>query len=122
MSQPQGETLSHAQFMRAFQRIIGLPCWGVQYGFLNLSMNFGKPSLKIDEPKILSRARSARVRELFRCRRVTVRGEWWLWLQSCWWTLRTFEKTTTRTSSNRRIERAVSDLDGQKLTGIEVND
>jgi hypothetical protein len=120
LSTPHGKPLSRAEFIRGFQRVLGLPCWGVHYGYLNLSMNFGKPSLKIAEPKTVLPTRSQRVRELFARRRVTVRGQWWLWLQSCWWKLTAFDETATRTSSNRRIDKVTADLDGQKLTGIEI--
>jgi hypothetical protein len=83
-------------------------------------MNFGKPSLKIDEPQTVLPTRSQRVRDLFARRCVTVRGQWWLWLQSCWWKLTAFDEIATRTSSNRRIEKVIADLDGQKLTGVDI--
>jgi hypothetical protein len=83
-------------------------------------MNFGRPHLKIDEPKKVRANRSPIVRELFSRRRVNVRGQWWLWIQAWRWKLSAFSESATPYSSRQRIENAMACLDGQKLTGFEV--
>jgi len=36
---------------RSFQPLYGQPCWGLSHArYVNLSMNFGKPSLQVREP------------------------------------------------------------------------
>jgi hypothetical protein len=87
----------------------------------NLSMNFGKPSLKIREP-FDTTSRSEVVQRLAARRRITLRGQWRLWLWCCYWKLSVNDKVlATGSSSARRIERAAACLDGQKLTGVRVN-
>lgn len=87
----------------------------------NLSMNFGKPSLKIREP-FPTASKSEVVQCLAARRRVTVHGQWRLWLWCCHWKLSIHnEFLATGSSSARRIERAIVRLDGQKLTGVRVH-
>lgn len=122
MATQKVESMSRPEFMRALRRVFGKPCWGVQFGFLNLSMNFGKPSLQVDEPKTVAPTRSQRVREIFAQRRVTVRGQWWLWLQSCTWKLTSFNRTAYLSSSKKRMEYAMASLDGQELVDVEISE
>src|SRR4029077_4680719 len=95
--------------------------WGLQYDrSLNLSMNFGKPSLRVREP-FKTDSKSKVVQRMAARRRVTVRGQWWLWIYCCYWQL-TFDGRPLATSSSslRRIERATAQLAGQKLVFAEV--
>jgi len=106
---------------KSFRVLLGKPCWGVQYDRqLNLSMHFGKPSLKIREP-FETDSKSDLVRRMASRRRVTVRGQWWLWIHCCHWRLTSGDVVlATGASSFRRIERVIKQLDGQKLASVAV--
>jgi hypothetical protein len=106
---------------RWFQPLLGQPCWGLHYERnLNLSMNFGKPSLRVREP-FSTGSKSEAVRRMATGRRVTVRGQWWLWIYCCYWRL-TWNglELATGSSSFRRIERATAQLAGQQLVSLVV--
>jgi hypothetical protein len=105
-----------------FQPLCGQPCWGLSYDRqLNLSMNFGMPSLQIREPAS-SNSRSKVIRRHFSRRRVTVRGQWWLWIYVCRWRLSADGKgLATASSSLRRIRQAIAQLEGQKLVSAHVD-
>jgi hypothetical protein len=54
-------------------------------------------------------------------RRVTVRGEWWLWIYCCYWRLTSGDlELATGSSSMLRIERATAQLEGQELVSVAV--
>jgi len=84
-------------------------------------MNFGKPSLEVREP-FKTDSKSEFVQRVAAARRVTVHGEWWLWIYCCYWRL-TLDGVgmATGSSSFRRIERATKHLDGQKLVSVDVD-
>jgi hypothetical protein len=106
---------------RSLQPLYGQPCWGLCYHQnLNLTMNFGKPSLRVREPYITD-SQSEIVRRMAARRRVTVRGEWWLWIYLCYWRLTSDNlEMGTGSSSLRRIKRATSQLAGQALVSVDV--
>lgn len=106
----------------SFRTLYGHPCWGLHYDrTLNLSMNFGNPSLTIREPIRTTSASKTAARILGR-RNVTIRGEWWLWIYCCHWRLSTGELTlATGASSLRKIERAISELEGQQLASVAID-
>ena len=107
---------------KLFQRLIGLPCWHVAWDpQTNLSLNFGRPRLVVREP-ISSRGRSPKVRQLLAHRRVSVRGDWWLWIWCAYWKVSTRGLApVTGASPRRAIRAALALLDGQRLTGVVVN-
>jgi hypothetical protein len=83
-------------------------------------MNFGTPSLHIREP-FITNEKSEIVRRMAARRCVTVRGEWWLWVNCCYWRLSSQgSELATGSSSLKRIERAVAELSGQALVSIGV--
>jgi hypothetical protein len=106
---------------RSFQPVYGQPCWGLNYDrCLNLSMNFGKPSLCVREP-CNTNSKSEVVQRLAAQRLVTVRGKWWLWIYYCSWRLTSDGlPLATSSSSLKRIERATAKLAGQALVSVEV--
>jgi hypothetical protein len=106
---------------RSVQPLYGQPCWGLHYErSLNLSMNFGTPSLRVREP-FNTDSKSEAVRRTAARRLVTVRGEWWLWIYCCYWRLTSDgPELATGSSSFRRIERATAQLEGQELVSVEV--
>lgn len=107
---------------RTFEQLRGQPCWGLQYDRqVNLSMNFGKPSLRMREP-YRTNSRSTAIQQGAAHRQVRVRGQWWLWIYCCYWRLSSNGKELARgASSLKRIERGMSHLDGQNLTSVEVS-
>jgi hypothetical protein len=109
------------RIVREFQPLASHPCWGLHYErYLNLSMNFGTPSLTIREP-YQSGSKSENVRRMAACRGVTVRGKWWLWIYCSYWRLSSRGvQLATGSSSSRRIQRALGQLEGQKLVSAEV--
>jgi hypothetical protein len=83
-------------------------------------MNFGKPSLHVRKP-FTTDSTSEAVRRIASRRRVTVRGEWWLWIYCCYWRLTTGDlELATGSASFRRIERATAQLEGQELLSVAV--
>ncbi len=105
-----------------FQELYGVVCWQVKWdGNLNLSMNFGQPSLSIREPRELKPGRRI-TSDAFKYRHVTLCGEWYFWVLSGYWKLsiKDFDEVTSATSYNRK-NRALHRLDGQKLTRVSVN-
>jgi hypothetical protein len=106
---------------KSFEPLYGQPCWGLHYlRLLNLSMNFGKPSLDVREP-YHTKSKDEVLQRLAARRNVTVRGEWWLWIYCCHWRL-TLDGVALATSSSslRRIQRAMAQLEGQELVSVVV--
>ncbi len=105
----------------ALAPLFGKPCWGVKQGYSTyLTFEFGQPHLEIREPK-QPRAKSARVRRLFARRRVSVYGEWRLWLYICNWALFQGERCrATANSTRRQTLAATNDIDGQAITDVQV--
>ncbi|MBI3407003.1 MAG: hypothetical protein HY040_01420 [Planctomycetes bacterium] len=108
-------------FERTFQPLFGQPCWGLDFTrILSLSMNFGKPSLRIREPYTTT-SKSEAVQLLAQRRRVTVRGEWWLSIYCCYWRLSLDNlPLATGSSSFRRIRLAMAQLTEQHLISVRV--
>jgi len=110
---------------QVFHRLYGQPCWNAKSGYGGfLTMEFGKPSLQISEPRA-PLAGAAPAEASNRARRiVTVRGQWHLWIHSCAWQVFTGRKrvghSNLRGSSKLPIERAARELDGQKLVQVTV--
>jgi hypothetical protein len=121
-SSAEGETSGDELIAKRFAPLRRHPCWGVSYDRqLNLTMSFGAPSLRIREPYV-THSKSPVARRMASRRSVTVRGQWWLWLFCCYWQLkRNDEVLATGSASFRRIERALKELNGQKLSSLSVD-
>lgn len=106
-----------------FAPLIGQYCWGVSFEpRLNLSMSFGRPAITVREPSTVA-SRLPQVRRQFSRRVVTIRGEWWLWLNAPW-RLKLpigLGPGTTSEGHHSRLRAALRALDGQALTSVEVN-
>lgn len=109
-------------FDRWLRPLYGQPCWGLHFDrHLNLSMNFGKPSLNVREP-FCTDSKSEAVQRMASQRLVTVRGEWWLWITCSYWRLTSNDtQRATGSSSLRRIDRAMAQLAGQELVSVAVD-
>lgn len=110
---------------RILRRLYGKPCWLAQKGYSSfLTFDLGTPYIEIREPlkKKTIRSRSPRVRRALSRRDAWVRGEWYLWVYVCTWTLTLKGKVLARSRSrNETIERAVRELRGQALTRAAID-
>jgi hypothetical protein len=113
--------MRHDIIENSFKPLYGEPCWDVNHErYLNLSMNFGRPRLRVREPYETT-SKLERVRENAAQRIVTVRGQWWLWITSAYWRLTSHAASlATACSSNKKIERARLALQGQQLVNVAV--
>lgn len=106
---------------RTFKRVYGQPCWDVHYDRqLNLSMNFGKPSLRIREP-YQSKSTSEAIQRAAARRMVRPCGQWWLWIFCSYWQLTSDDTdSVTGSCSSSKIQRAIVQLSGQKLVSVAI--
>jgi len=108
---------------QTFNELIGLPCWQVEWERqLGLKLSFGEPSLYIREPREVQ-ADSSRVRRAFAYRKVTVKGQWWLWALCSDWSLSLSDMPSPvgPTTSTRQKREALGFLNGQKLLRATVD-
>ncbi len=98
----------------AFAPLIGLPCWQVQQGVGSfLTLEFGIPHLRIAEPL---RFRGSEKR------RVTIAGEWHVWIYCCEWVLSNNGRDLVNSDDERAdIAEALDVLDGQALESVEID-
>ena len=113
--------MSNTIIEETFQRLYGQPCWGIHFDpRLNLSLNFGKPSLRIREP-YRSKAKSEVIQRLAARRSARLRGQWWLWMFCSYWRLSSHgTDSVTGSCSNSKIQRALVQLSGQKLVSATI--
>jgi hypothetical protein len=104
---------------KIFQPFVGQMAWLLQRGVGSfLTVQFGKPHLRIKEPSVPRYAKTAWIKRDFRRRRVFVKGDWQFWIQ-CEWKLST--QTGTLTSDHRpgtRWDECLQDLNGQILLSV----
>jgi hypothetical protein len=107
---------------KTFRELFGQPCWGIDHSrWLNLWINFGKPSLRVREP-YKTKSKSNFIRESASRRGVYIQGQWQLNVFYCFWQLRNNDQLLATGSSSRpRIDRAISKLDGQKLISVQIS-
>jgi hypothetical protein len=108
-------------FQQVIKNIVGEPCWGVKPGHgTSLTLEFGKPRLEVREPRAAAVPVSKKLRQNLARRRVSIIGEWHLWI--CWsdWELYRKGKRLGDSSTRRSMQRAVDFLDGQKLTRFSI--
>jgi len=106
----------------SLQELFGIICWEPKWDFnLNLSINFGQPHLSISEPREVT-SKDETIRQTFRLRGVTLRGDWLFWVISGYWKLSINDfGEVTSASSYRSKQMALARLEGQKLTYASVN-
>ena len=108
-------------FERAFSRVYGKPCWRVSPGYAScLTLEFGKPHLMVREP-LSVKGVSALVRAAFAQRRVTIRGDWHLWIYCCDWEVVSRGRRIGDSSTESRTRQAAKSIDGQKLTKFSIS-
>jgi hypothetical protein len=117
------QTMVPVQIHDVFKPIIGLHAWQVRQGHGSfLTLEFGKPHLRIREPKLNISSELDSVKELFRRRKVIVAGEWHLWIQYAKWKIETENDHVSDLEEDRNVVmKVLEELDGQILLGVEVN-
>jgi hypothetical protein len=108
-------------FERAFKKLYGRPCWGVEnYVGSDIVFEFGEPHLEIREPTAVSPDASRRVRDLFARRWVTVRGQWHLWIWMCDWEIFHKGRRLGSDQAKSNLQRIVYSLNGQELIRFSI--
>jgi len=103
-------------FKSCFEKLYGKPAWKVSPGWGSfLTMEFGEPHLEITQTKLPSTRR-----------RVTVRGDWHLWIYCCDWHVfangKAVGDASLNSKSKRKIIKSAQYLDGQKLVHASISD
>ncbi len=105
---------------REFEPICGKPCWLVQRSFAaTFNINFGKPHLEVHEYK----RRSDTLKQTIKLRRIiNVCGDLNIWFDRCYWHIFKGEILLAHNeSTDKKIDKALSDLDGQILVSVSVD-
>jgi hypothetical protein len=114
-----------AVFEQVLAPLKGKPCWNVHQGHgAFLTLEFGEPSLEIEEPRAPKPGTLPRAARLLRRRSVRVRGAWRLWVYCCHWQIvnrETGRILAHEESTRRTIEKAAFFLDGQALQRVAVS-
>ncbi|MCB1839358.1 MAG: hypothetical protein KDI61_03725 [Alphaproteobacteria bacterium] len=113
------------QLRNDLQKLSGLCCWDAKNTeFSWLSLNFGSPRLDIREPKdleTLKKYSSPRIKLKNSLRRVRLRGDFWIWVDCCYWEILFRGENISNSSSNRPIiQNAINIIDGQIIKRIEI--
>ena len=115
---------------RSMKRLLGSLSWNVRCGLTNLSMEFGKPRVRIiHEPvpniRLLRAGTNVRKKEIRRHanrRAIAVTGCWTLWIRHAYWRIvRSNVCLATTCSSMRKMTSALWDLEGQRLIRVSIN-
>lgn len=106
-----------------FTPMYGKPCWQCRQGHGSfLTLEFGEPHVHIKEPRPVSEHASERIRKNASRRSVRVQGDWHLWIYLCDWRIFSDTQLLAADNSKRRvIRRATSELEGQLLTRVSVD-
>jgi hypothetical protein len=107
-----------------FTPLYGKPCWSVRSNLGSmLDFEFGDPHLIIRGPTTPRSSASARVRQDLARREIKVRGAWHLWIEFCGWRYYQNDKEIgTSISSKRVINRIITEVDGQSLVNVMVEE
>ena len=113
------------QVRSSLKKLSNLCCWNVQNTHSSwLSLNFGHPRLEIRDPSTpeqLKSVKSEKLRAVKSLRRVTLVGEYWLWIDCCNWQITYEQRSIAHSESSPEIIReALKTLDGQILKRIEI--
>ena len=104
-----------------FAPLIGQLVWAVEGGFGTfITLEFGSPHLRIEEPITASRSASDRVRRNLARRRVFPTGDWHLWIQSGEWSVTTVNgSTSSDEETDNWWKERLDDVSGQRLLSVE---
>jgi hypothetical protein len=105
-----------------FRPLAGVPCWNVKRGYGSfLTLEFGAPYLEVRDPRPPKEGRSEKANRLLATRGVYVHGDWHLWIYCCNWRVFQGETVAGKSTSHLQMDNGARALDGQILTGIEVD-
>lgn len=106
----------------SFRPLYGKPCWNARLGYgSSVTLEFGEPHLEIREPRRPNPSRSPAVQRLLARRRVFIHGEWHLWVYCCNWVVTPIGQRVGESTSARRMEEAMRELDGQALVQVDAD-
>jgi hypothetical protein len=99
------------------EKIYNTPCWSVKQGHGSfLTFEFGQPHLKVREPSSENRVKKSNYRK------ITLHGEWHLWIYCCSWKIYLSNELVAWSESSRiKVKNALEYIDGQKITNVEIN-
>jgi hypothetical protein len=105
----------------AFEPVYGTPSWGVKRGVGScLTLDFGTPRVEIDDVREFS-AYVGPERMPVPRRIAQVKGEWFLWIYWCDWSLSWNDREIANSESEDLvIDRALHVLNGQSLTKVSA--
>jgi hypothetical protein len=108
---------------RAFEPIMGLPCWGVtRFHGSMLMIEFGEPRLSVEEPRSVP-LRLEVGPEHGLARRVSAVGQWTLEILSCDWELRLGPDVIAHhETQDPFMARALRHFEGQALNDASVDE
>jgi hypothetical protein len=102
-----------------FAPIVGSLVWAVRRGHGSfLTMEFGQPHLLIREPVDSTSEPGSIVHRLLSRRRVSIAGDFHLWIQHARWRLVVGDKACDNDSLPGDIDDVLPILDGQQMTGV----
>lgn len=114
--------LSDSPIQVAFGPVMGLPCWNVKPGQGSfITLEFGQPHIESREPREAKYAKSTKIKKQYARRGVILHGEWYLWIYCCYWNFFLNGQFIGDSRSEKGIQNAVRELNGQKLTGVVAN-
>ena len=101
----------------AFRPLIGQFVWSVRRGHGTfLTMEFGAPHLTVREPIAASPGASPKVKKNLSRRRVTVVGDWHLWIKHAEWEIHTASfSMRSQDAEFAATDDALNERDGQTL-------
>lgn len=108
------------QVQDLFRPLLGQLVWNVRGGYGSfLTLEFGKPHLSVREPMEPNPEGDARVRRALRRRRVSILGDWHLFIQYCDWRISVAGGSLDSQSIGSFPDECLADLDGQRLVSLE---
>lgn len=107
--------------LEAFEPIFGMPCWLTRRGHGSfVTMEFGQPVLDISEPRPMP-LHIANAPDHTQKRLAQITGQWHLWIYLCNWSVALDGTQLAHDKSDGvTINRALGILDGQALTGLQI--
>lgn len=102
----------------------GKLCWQVEQGYGSfLTFEFGVPHLHIREPRKATKQAPESVRKNAARRHVYVHGDWHFWVYLCDWRISSQgQLLADHTSTRRTIKKATTELNGQALVQLTVEE